>query len=126
MVSILRSSIAPVEIPVLVTGRRLAVSDELRGYASRRLSFALGRFANEIRSADLLLEDVSGRAPVTKRCRIELRLRRGGQVSVFAEAANDRAAMARAAQRAATILDRARKRRWMARRRRLAREGAPA
>ncbi len=106
-------------LPVSVVGRDGGVSGELHHFAHRRLSTALGHFAARVRDVDVWLEDVNGpRRGVDKRCRISLRLKSGGQATATAHAANEFAALARAAERAGAILTRRTTRTWMGRQRR--------
>ncbi len=50
---------------------RLALTNSTRQYLERRLSFALGRFDDSVRSVSVALSDVNGpRGGADKRCRI--------------------------------------------------------
>jgi len=56
---------------------RLSVSPATKAYLERRLSFALGRFADVISGIDVRLEDINGpRGGIDKRCRIRVMLSR--------------------------------------------------
>lgn len=106
----------PNALPITVTGRRMNLNHEVRDYAQDRLATALRRFAPRLREASVWLEDVNGpRRGVDKLCRINVRLKSGGQVTVSAEADSEYAAVAQAAERAAALLNRKHKRTWMAR-----------
>ena len=56
----------------------------LRSQAEERVATALDRFQNRIRSARVLLEDVTGpnKQAVDKRCRIDVQLKRGGELTI--------------------------------------------
>lgn len=56
----------------------------LRSRAEARVCAALGRFQDRIRNAHILLQDVTGphKQAVDKRCRIDVRLRRGGELMI--------------------------------------------
>jgi ribosome-associated translation inhibitor RaiA len=105
-------------VRISITGRRGVITGELRNFARRRLSVTLRRFSTRLREVYVRVEDVNGpRRGVDQRCRIELRLKPRGRLTVAADATNVYAAVAQAAKRAATLLDRTYKRQWMARQR---------
>jgi hypothetical protein len=107
---------SPVPVLVHVVTRGLPAGEKLLAFTQRRFAYSLGRFGARLRDAHVWLEDVNGlRHGVDKRCRIELRLRPRGRVTVTAEAANEYAAVTRAVKRCAVVLDRSNKRRWMSR-----------
>jgi hypothetical protein len=107
---------SPIAFPLQVVVRGVPTGERLRDFAHRRFAYALGRFGARLRDADVWLEDVNGpRRGVDKHCRIELRLRPRGRVTVTAEAENEYAAVTRAVKRCAAVLDRSNKRRWMSR-----------
>jgi hypothetical protein len=56
----------------------------LRGQAAERVTATLARFQARIRNARVLLEDVTGphKQVVDKRCRIDVRLKRGGELTI--------------------------------------------
>ncbi len=54
---------------------RVALTNNTRQHIERRLSFALGRFENSVRSVSITLADVNGsRGGADKQCRILVRL----------------------------------------------------
>ena len=76
----------------------------------------------KLREVYVWMEDLNGpRGGVDHRCRIDLRLKPRGRLTATADATNGHDAGAQAAKRAAMLLDRTYKRRWMARHRRLTR-----
>ena len=75
--------------------------DELQEHAQRRLGFALGRFGAAVTGVRVSVSDENGpRGGVDKRCRIEVRGPRRLAVVVEDSASDERAAIARAAERA--------------------------
>lgn len=105
--------------------RDVALTDDLRRIVWRSVSSAVGRFANRLAEILVRVEDINGpRGGVDTRCRITLKFKRGGQLTVNAVAANEFAAVARAAERARGRCVRAFKKRRKARRER--RREAPA
>ena len=56
----------------------------LRTQAAERVSATLGRFQGRVRNVMVLLEDVTGphKQVVDKRCRIDVRLKRGGELTI--------------------------------------------
>ena len=85
---------------LLVVGERTRVSEGLHDFMTRRLHFALGRFAPEVERVTARVGDVNGpRGGMDKRCRMEVKLR--GLGSVLSEACADdfEAAVAFAAER---------------------------
>lgn len=105
-------------VPTKFGVRGAATDVRLRDFAERRLEYALGRFAARLRNIEVWLDDVNGpRRGVDKRCRIGVRLKPRGQVTVTAEAENEFAAVARAVKRIAAAFERLNKRRWMSRNR---------
>ncbi len=68
---------------VQVRLRGLEVPDVARQAITRRIHLALGRFGGRLRLVSALAFDENGpRGGTDKRCRIELRLRDGGYLSV--------------------------------------------
>lgn len=67
-----------------VTIRGLDHKTELRGRAEDRVAATLERFAERIQSVTLFLEDVTGpqKQGFDKRCRVDVRLRRGGGLTI--------------------------------------------
>jgi putative sigma-54 modulation protein len=111
MESTVHQASARTAFPVSVEGRSGGVTSELRNFAHQRLSVSLCRHSEKVQSAEVWLEDVNGpRGGIDKRCRVRLRLAPRGQATATADAANEFAAVAHAARRAATVLDRKQKR----------------
>lgn len=56
----------------------------LRGVAEKKVAAAMDRFQDRIRNVMVLLEDVTGphKHVVDKRCRINVRLKRGGELTI--------------------------------------------
>jgi len=69
---------------IRITVRGIENKGELREQAERRVGTALNRFAGGIHRVTVLLEDVTGprKQVIDKRCRIDVRLRRGGEVLI--------------------------------------------
>ena len=85
---------------LLVVGEKTSVSEGLHDFITRRLHFALGRFAPEIERVTARVEDVNGpRGGADKRCRLEVKLRGLGDVLGEARAEDFEAAVAFAAER---------------------------
>jgi hypothetical protein len=86
--------------------------DELHEFTTRRLGFALGRFGAQVTGIRVSVSDENGpRGGVDKKCRVEVRGAR--RLAVVAEdaASDERAAIARAAERAGRAFARALERR---------------
>ena len=95
------------QIEFVVRGARRDTTEALRGYAARRLSFALRRFAGRVRHLTVRLVDENGpRRGVDARCSITADLADGGQLFVEATAAYPFAAITRAAGRLSEVLRR--------------------
>ena len=87
-------------LDVAFRGKRLALSEELRVHATRRLGFALGRFAPRISRVRVQLEDLNGpKGGPDKRCTLRVRGRRWKTV-VQATASSEAEALDLAARRA--------------------------
>ena len=85
---------------LLVVGEKTRVSEGLHDFITRRLHFALGRFAPEIAGVTARVEDVNGpRGGLDKLCRLEVRLRGLGEVLGESRAEDFEAAVAFAAER---------------------------
>jgi len=103
---------------LLVVGEKMRVRESLHDFVTRRLYFALGRFAPQITRVTTRLGDCNGpRGGVDKRCRIVVELR--GLESVLREAHADdlEAAVAAAAEGVGRGVARALERRRHTRRR---------
>jgi putative sigma-54 modulation protein len=109
---------------ISVRGRHLAVSEALKAYAVRRLTFSLGSFGSLVSDADIRIADVNGpRGGVDKTSVIRIGLRPIGTLVARARHADAYSAIDRAAGRIRSVLVRSVQRRTRARRgnRRLAR-----
>jgi putative sigma-54 modulation protein len=105
--------------------RDVALTDDLRRIVWRRVAAAVDRFADQLAEVLVWVEDINGpRGGADTRCRITLKFKRGGRLTVSAVAANEFAAVARAAERARGRCGRAFQKRRNARRER--RREAPA
>lgn len=89
---------------VSIHGKSVNLTDSFREYITRRLHFALGRFAPALRHISVKAEDVNGaRGGIDKRCSVEvqLRSRRTEPFVVTTDDADLRAAVDRSANRMA-------------------------
>ena len=78
-----------------------------RGYFERRLLFALSRFGSKIDRISAVMDDLNGpRGGVDKFCRVTVKLRRLGTVTVTSTDAELGPTMARAADRAGRAVSR--------------------
>lgn len=103
---------------LLVVGEKTSVSEGLHDFITRRLHFALGRFAPEIERVTTRVGDVNGpRGGVDQRCRMEVKLRGLENVLSEARAADVEAAVAFAAERLGRGVARALERRRHTKRR---------
>jgi ribosome-associated translation inhibitor RaiA len=94
----------------------VALSDAARAAVARHLGAALARFAPRLLRAAVYVSEQNGpRGGVDKRCRVLLRLRRHGELTVAVDDADLYAAVHRAAGRAAQALGRELDRRRAAR-----------
>ncbi len=87
-----------------IRGDSVRLTEALREYITRRLHFALGRFASAIQRVYVRTEDINGpRGGIDKRCRVEVRLRAGRSVplAVATDDSDLRAAIDRSAKRIA-------------------------
>jgi putative sigma-54 modulation protein len=99
-----------VPIEFLIRAGRGETIDALRGYADRRLAFALRRFAHRIRRVTLRLVDVNGpRRGVDSRCSIAADIVDGRHIFVEATAAFPFAAITHAASRLSEAIRRERR-----------------
>lgn len=88
---------------LLVVGQKKTVRESLHDFVTRRLYFALGRFAPQIERVTARVGDMNGpRGGVDKQCRIEVKLR--GLETVVREARADD--LEEAASRAAESVER--------------------
>jgi len=95
------------QIEFFVRGGRSDTTEALRGYARRRLSFAVRRFKHRVSQVTVRLVDVNGpRRGIDSRCAITADLVDGGQLFVEATAARPFAAITLAAGRLSEALRR--------------------
>lgn len=87
--------------------RGLTPTNELRAHVSRRLEFALDRFADDLRRVSVLIADLNGpRGGIDKRCRIELVSSRCGSIIVHRDSGDVLAAVDEASDLARRTLSR--------------------
>lgn len=87
--------------------RGIDATGEIREYASRRIGFALGRFADRIVRITITLADINGpRGGTDKSCRISIRPLRMDQFHVTAETDRIHESIDLAAERAKRALSR--------------------
>ena len=92
---------------LVMRGLNVAVSEAIRGHVERRLTFAVGRFANHVRQVNVRLShDSAHRRGIDKRCQIEIRMRTQGPVWVDAIDADLYTAIDLAADRLGHVLPR--------------------
>ena len=97
---------------LLVVGEKTSAPEGLHNFITRRLHFALGRFAPEVERVTARVEDVNGpRGGMDKRCRMDVKLRGMGNVPGEACADDFEAAVAFAAERVGSGVVRALERR---------------
>ncbi len=90
-----------------IRGRNLPLTAPLEHLVRRRLDFALGRHASEIRRVDVKLLDVNGpRGGIDKQCRVEVVFSHGGTVSAQGRDERVRNAIDQAAHRAGRRVNR--------------------
>ena len=103
---------------ISVRGRHLAVSEALKAYAVRRLTFSIGSFRSLVSDVEVRVADVNGpRGGVDKTSVITAVLRPIGTLVARAKHANAYSAIDRAAVRIRALLVRHVQRRTRARRR---------
>lgn len=108
----------PVQLDVKTRG--VALSADLLRIVRGSVSTAVGRFADRVAEVFVWIEDTNGpRGGMDTRCRMTLRLNRGGRLTASAVATNEFAAVGRAANRARVQFVRALKKRHRGRRERL-------
>jgi len=92
-------------LPFAVKGRGIAWPSDLERLLDYRLKKLERRFPERFQAVDVSLEDVNGpRGGVDKRCRFNLMLKNHGSLSVCADASRPEAAIAQAANRAASVI----------------------
>jgi len=83
-----------------ITDRHKCLSEEARTFTQRRLLFALSRFAPKIHHVSVVLADTNGpRGGIDKLCKISVKMRRLGEISISSEDAELTTCIARAADR---------------------------
>ena len=103
---------------ISVRGRHLAVSDALKAYGVRRLTFAIGSFGSLVSDVEVRVGDMNGpRGGVDKTSLITAVLRPAGTLVARARHANAYSAIDRAAVRIRALLVRHVQRRARAHRR---------
>jgi putative sigma-54 modulation protein len=103
---------------ISVRGRHLSVSEALKAYAVRRLTFSIGSFGSLVSDVEVRVADVNGpRGGVDKTSVITAVLRPIGTLVARAKHANAYSAIDRAAVRIRALLVRQVQRRSRARRR---------
>ncbi len=91
-----------------IVDRSGVLSGELRELAERRLLFALSRFDSKVQRVSVVVADTNGpRGGVDKSCRIAVKLRRSGEVTVTDQDADIATCIARAAERVGRAVSRA-------------------
>lgn len=113
-----------VRMNISIRGRHLGISEALRAYAERRLTFSIGSFGSLVSDVDIRVGDVNGpRGGVDKTCLITAVLQPIGTLIAHGRHSNVYSAIDRAAVRIRALTVRYLKRRTRARRtdRRLAR-----
>lgn len=84
-----------------VRSPNLSLTEPIQSLVQRRLGFALGRYASQIRRVEVRLADINGsRGGVDKSCRVEVTLQRGDRVRAESTELRVRDAIDRAAGRA--------------------------
>jgi hypothetical protein len=106
-------------LPTSTATRGVVLTQRLQRVIRGCVAAALGRFAAKVRHVFVWIEDTNGpREGSGLRCRIELRLKRGGCLNASSEALNEYAAVGRAAKRARVLLIRNRQKKRAPRRQR--------
>jgi ribosome-associated translation inhibitor RaiA len=92
---------------VRVRGRHVDMSEPFRGYAERRVQFAIGAFERRLDHIDVCVDDINGpRGGVDKSCVLKVSLKSGGTVLVRGADADVYSAVDRAAARIKSALGR--------------------
>lgn len=89
----------PIQISVKTRG--IALSENLHRVIRGCVSAAIGRFSRRVSGVFVWVEDTNGpKGGRGMRCRMDIRLNRGGRLTVSAEATDEYTAVGRAANRA--------------------------
>ncbi len=92
---------------LVMRGLNVGVSDAIRSHVERRLTFAIGRFADYVRQVNVRLSHGGAhRRGIAKRCQIEIRMRSQGPIWVEAMDADLYTAIDLAADRLGHVLPR--------------------
>jgi putative sigma-54 modulation protein len=92
---------------MLIRDRNVELAEDGRKRIERSLRFALSRFGRRIRRVTMSLTDLNGpRGGVDKRCRVEVALEPRGAVFIEEDGSDIHAAVDRAAERLARVVDR--------------------
>ena len=95
-----------------VRSKSFRLSQDMRERIQSRLAFALSRFNHRVRDVTTILTDVNGpKGGVDKRCRLVVRLRSKGEVTIEQSASDYTAAIGQAADRIGYNVSRTLKRR---------------
>lgn len=90
---------------IRVRSRHIDMSEPFRGYAERRVQFAIGAFERRVDHVDVCVDDVNGpRGGVDKSCVLMVSLKSGGTVLARGADADAYSAVDRAAARIRSAL----------------------
>jgi len=93
---------------ILITGKEVALSQEVRSQIEDRIRIALSRFSPKVQQVSAVINDVNGpRGGIDKRCRITVQLRRLNDVTVTSEDSRVEASVKRAVDRIGRAVARA-------------------
>jgi len=88
-------------VQLSVRTRGIALTEKLHRVIRGSVSAAIGRFSRRVRGVFVWVEDTNGpKGGRGMQCKMEIRLKHGGRLTVGAEATNEYAAVGRAATRA--------------------------
>lgn len=86
---------------------KVEITDSQRAYAQRRLSFALNRFAERIKTVRLKLGDMNGsRGGVDKRCQVAISLAHSSPITLESRASTVQGAVDRIASKVRSFVER--------------------
>jgi ribosome-associated translation inhibitor RaiA len=90
-----------------IRARHVEITDTIRAYVERRLSFALDRFAERIRVARLTVEDVnSSRGGIDKHCLLAVSFTYSSQVTLESRALTVEGAIDRISSKLGSLIGR--------------------